>query len=137
MVGKRTRARGREEIDVKDFEDQVVIVTGASSGIGRATALAFAREGATVVVADRDVDRLAAFLIPMNERAGRARSKQIREKVRSLGAAPFKGRQGPRPDLRELVMRFGRSSYVARYQVTDEAVIVLRIWHGLEDRPSA
>jgi len=42
---------------MKDFEDQVVIVTGASSGIGRATALAFAHEGAAVVIADRDVDR--------------------------------------------------------------------------------
>ena len=34
------------------FKDKVVIVTGAGSGIGRATAIAFAREGAQVVVAD-------------------------------------------------------------------------------------
>ena len=35
-----------------DFEGKVVIVTGAAGGIGRASAVAFARKGARVVVAD-------------------------------------------------------------------------------------
>jgi len=34
------------------FESKVAFVTGATSGIGRATAIAFAQEGASVVVAD-------------------------------------------------------------------------------------
>jgi NAD(P)-dependent dehydrogenase (short-subunit alcohol dehydrogenase family) len=34
------------------FQDKVAIITGAASGMGRAMALAFAAEGATVVVAD-------------------------------------------------------------------------------------
>ncbi len=36
------------------LKEKVTIVTGGASGIGRATAILFAREGARVVVADRD-----------------------------------------------------------------------------------
>lgn len=38
------------------FEGKVVIVTGAGSGIGRATALRFAQDGASVIVSDVDDD---------------------------------------------------------------------------------
>ncbi len=36
------------------MQGKVVLITGAASGMGRATALAFARRGATVAVVDID-----------------------------------------------------------------------------------
>lgn len=38
------------------FTDKVVVITGGASGIGRATARSFAREGATVIAADINLD---------------------------------------------------------------------------------
>jgi NAD(P)-dependent dehydrogenase (short-subunit alcohol dehydrogenase family) len=37
-----------------DFKGKVALITGAGNGIGRATAIGFARNGARVVVVDRD-----------------------------------------------------------------------------------
>lgn len=43
------------------FQDQVVIITGASMGIGRATALALAKEGACLALASRNEEALSAL----------------------------------------------------------------------------
>lgn len=45
---------------VKRFQGQVVIVTGASKGIGRGIANLFAKEGAKLVLVGRDVEQLEA-----------------------------------------------------------------------------
>jgi 3-oxoacyl-[acyl-carrier protein] reductase len=45
------------------LEGRVAVVTGAASGIGKAIAIAFAREGASIVVADRSDEAAAADVL--------------------------------------------------------------------------
>ncbi len=80
------------------FDGTVALVTGGSSGIGRATALAFAREGAKVVIASR----------------GAERGEAVRRELEALGAeAEFVPTDVSRPEqvddlLGRLLERFGR-----------------------------
>lgn len=52
--------------------ERVVAITGASAGIGRATALRFARDGASVAICARREDRLKAVASEIEQAGGRA-----------------------------------------------------------------
>jgi len=54
------------------LEDQVAIVTGAASGLGRAIALRYAREGARVVIADLDAEAAEAVAREARAAGGQA-----------------------------------------------------------------
>ncbi|HIK14655.1 MAG TPA: glucose 1-dehydrogenase [Leptolyngbyaceae cyanobacterium M33_DOE_097] len=54
------------------FEDQIVLVTGGSLGIGRATVLAFANQGASVVFASRGVEAGISLQTEIIQSGGRA-----------------------------------------------------------------
>lgn len=41
-----------------DFKNKVVLITGASSGIGRDTAIEFAKKGANIVLVSRTKEKL-------------------------------------------------------------------------------
>ncbi len=55
-----------------EFHNKVVVVTGAASGLGRATAFAFAAEGARLVLADVDAAGLEATTAKVQEMGGKA-----------------------------------------------------------------
>jgi NAD(P)-dependent dehydrogenase (short-subunit alcohol dehydrogenase family) len=58
---------------VRDLEGRVALVTGATSGIGRATAVQLAAQGAAVIVHGRDASRGAAAVAEIENSGGSAR----------------------------------------------------------------
>src|ERR1700679_1315933 len=89
---------GPDPREVVDMSSPVVLITGALTGIGRATALAFAQEGARVVVSGRHEDE----------------GQKLATELRTLGAEAEFVRTDVRPEdeVKDLVDRtiahFGR-----------------------------
>src|SRR5688572_5790331 len=77
-----------------NMKDKVVIITGASSGIGEATAKELASRGATVVLAARREDRLKKLQAEIQTSGGQAIYKvtdvSSREQVEELAAYALK-----------------------------------------------
>ena len=78
-------------VDLKPIENQVVVVMGASSGIGRETALRFAERGAKVVIAARSGVGLRSLVDDLRRLGGEGHGSR-RLRVRAS--------RGRRPDCR-------------------------------------
>ncbi|MCC7024238.1 MAG: SDR family NAD(P)-dependent oxidoreductase [Thermomicrobiales bacterium] len=59
-------------MQLKPINGQVVVILGAASGIGRETAMRFARRGAKVIVAARGEPGIGALADEINARGGEA-----------------------------------------------------------------
>ncbi len=84
--------------------------------------------------ADRDLERFDDFLLTMSELAAQRRARWLRAQIATLADNPQRGRSMGRQRY-ELVVRYARSTYVVRYKLTRDAVLITRIWHGKENRP--
>jgi NAD(P)-dependent dehydrogenase (short-subunit alcohol dehydrogenase family) len=69
MTNEETRMSTSEQ---KDLEGQRALVTGATSGIGRAVALALARNGAEVIIHGRSAERGAETVQEITDAGGQA-----------------------------------------------------------------
>jgi short-subunit dehydrogenase len=65
--------RGRQPASEGRFTGRTVVITGASAGVGRATAKAFAREGARLALIARDEQGLEASRAEIESMGGQAR----------------------------------------------------------------
>ena len=66
---------------MKDLSGKVVLVTGAASGIGEATAKAFAAAGARLVLCDVSADRLAGVAAALGDRVVMSRAVDVADRA--------------------------------------------------------
>ena len=82
-----------------------------------------------------DLARLREFIARHNPRAASHAARRIIDGASLLRGQPLLGRPlADLPEFHELLIPFGRRGYVLRYRVEATRIVILRIWHGLEDR---
>ena len=85
--------------------------------------------------AKADLERLYNYISEHNPRAAAKAVEAIVLGVDQLIGFPEIGRPWEHDlSFRELVIPFGARSYIVRYRLLGESVVIVRVWHGLEER---
>jgi plasmid stabilization system protein ParE len=84
--------------------------------------------------ARRDLIRLREFIEPDNPAAARRAAAILSKAANLLQEQPGIGRRIEGREDRELSVPFGQRGYLLRYRLHEDTIVILRIWHGLENR---
>jgi 3-oxoacyl-[acyl-carrier protein] reductase len=103
------------------LKDRVALVTGASQGIGRATAMALARAGAKVAAAARNAEKLSAVVREIAAAGGEAAAVPI----------DVANAEQIRAGFREVLERFGKLDILVNNAAVTRDALALRM--KLED----
>ncbi|MDR3554170.1 MAG: type II toxin-antitoxin system RelE/ParE family toxin [Syntrophobacteraceae bacterium] len=82
-----------------------------------------------------DILRLRRFIEPDNPEAARRAAERLKKATNLLLVHPGVGKRLEGRQDRELFVPFGKHGYIIRYRLDGEAVVILRVWHALEDKP--
>ena len=84
--------------------------------------------------ARNDIARLYEFLKNENPDAAKLAIRSIKHGANSLVDFPALGKRLEGRNDREIFVPFGKRGYIIRYRLDGVTPIILRIWHGFENK---
>jgi plasmid stabilization system protein ParE len=84
--------------------------------------------------ARKDVLRLYAWQAARSEELAERFRELLKETENRIAARPKMFPPAAGGDARKCLMRFGRSVYVLYFTIDGEDQVILRVWHGREER---
>jgi plasmid stabilization system protein ParE len=87
--------------------------------------------------ASQDLERHYNFLLTQDAITATKAVQKIIKTGGSLAQSPYRGAVvQQKAGLRKLLVSFGKYGYVIHYTVIEEEVVILRVYHGRENRPN-
>ncbi len=81
-----------------------------------------------------DLVRLRQSIEPNNSEAAKNAARSLKKAFNLIIQHAGVGNRLEGRRDRELFVPFGQRGYVIRYRLADNAIVILKIWHSLEDR---